>query len=177
MSVYSKTGYLLLGLFSLSVIELSAQSFSIQRIGIEQGLSNNYVVSITQDRQGFMWFATESGLNRFDGKEFRLYKKDFTGNGGISGNEFNKVYADTKDNLVWIATQRTGLNVFNCETDDFKLFTHDSNDEKSLRSDAVTDITNDTAGNVWLATYSNGVDYYDKKKREFIHVGAQGLGG
>ena len=79
-------------LFNLSVGALPAQIHSIQKIGIEQGLSNNYVISITQDKQGFMWFATESGLNRFDGKEFRIYKKNFMQQNGISGNEFNKVF-------------------------------------------------------------------------------------
>ncbi len=43
----------------LSILQLTAQSHSVKRLGIEQGLSNNYVVSITQDKQGFLWFATE----------------------------------------------------------------------------------------------------------------------
>ena len=46
---------------------LMAQPYIIKRLGIEQGLSNNYVVGITQDKQGFLWFATEEGLNKFDG--------------------------------------------------------------------------------------------------------------
>jgi signal transduction histidine kinase/ligand-binding sensor domain-containing protein/AraC-like DNA-binding protein len=159
--------FLLLNL--LSSLLAAQPNFSLQRLGIEQGLSNNYVVSITQDKQGFMWFATESGLNRFDGKEFRVYKKNFTQRNGISGIEFKKVYADSKDHIIWIATQRTGLNVFDCETDDFSLFVHNSNDEKSICSDAITDICSDVVGNIWLGTYSNGIDYYDKKKKEFIH--------
>ena len=51
----------------LSILQLTAQSHSVKKLGIEQGLSNNYVVSITQDKQGFLWFATEEGLNKFDG--------------------------------------------------------------------------------------------------------------
>lgn len=47
-----------------------------KRLGIEQGLSNNYVVSITQDKQGFLWFATEEGLNKFDGTRFITYYKN-----------------------------------------------------------------------------------------------------
>ena len=47
----------------LSILQLTAQSHSVKKLGIEQGLSNNYVVSITQDKQGFLWFATEEGLN------------------------------------------------------------------------------------------------------------------
>lgn len=58
-------------------------------MGIEQGLSNNYVVSITQDKQGFLWFATEEGLNKFDGTRFTTYyKNDLTqDNQGTTGND------------------------------------------------------------------------------------------
>ena len=53
-----------------------AQPYIIKRLGIEQGLSNNYVVGITQDKQGFLWFATEEGLNKFDGTRFITYYKN-----------------------------------------------------------------------------------------------------
>ena len=53
----------------------SARPYAVKRLGLEQGLSNSYVVSITQDKHGFIWFATESGLNRFDGTSFVVYKR------------------------------------------------------------------------------------------------------
>ena len=56
----------ILFLFLLSTFQLIAQSHSVKRLGIEQGLSNNYVVSITQDKQGFLWFATEEGNTYLD---------------------------------------------------------------------------------------------------------------
>ena len=46
---------------------LTAQPYAVRQLGIEKGLSNNYVVSIAQDKEGFLWFATEEGLNKFDG--------------------------------------------------------------------------------------------------------------
>ena len=146
-----------------------AYPYLIKRLGIEQGLSNNYVVGITQDKAGFMWFATESGLNRFDGKEFKIYKTFFQNNTGISGNELNKVLADNADNVVWIATQRAGLNMFDCRTDSIYIFQQDPNNSKSIASNAITDLENDACGNLWIATYTSGVDYYDKKTKEFIH--------
>ncbi|HBG58871.1 MAG TPA: hypothetical protein DDX07_12760, partial [Porphyromonadaceae bacterium] len=62
---------LFLGLF----LGLSAQPSLITPLGVEQGLSNNHVVSITQDRDGFLWFATEEGLNKFDGLRFTRFFK------------------------------------------------------------------------------------------------------
>ena len=53
-----------LWLLLLPVVSL-AQPYTVKQLGIEKGLSNNYVVSIAQDKQGFLWFATEEGLNKF----------------------------------------------------------------------------------------------------------------
>lgn len=99
---YEKHIASILFLFLLSTFQLIAQSHSVKRLGIEQGLSNNYVVSITQDKQGFLWFATEEGLNKFDGTRFTTYyKNDLTqDNQGITGNELNRVYADTKHPII-----------------------------------------------------------------------------
>ncbi len=85
-------------------ILLIAEPFTIKRLGMEQGLSNSYIVGITQDREGYMWFATESGLNRFDGQNFRVYRKNVTHFTSINSNELNKVLADRDENIIWIAT-------------------------------------------------------------------------
>ena len=63
-------------LISLGIIIftfLYSQNHYVKQLGIEQGLSNNYVVNITQDKDGFLWFATEEGLNKFDGSRFINY--------------------------------------------------------------------------------------------------------
>lgn len=153
----------------LYIATTTAQPLTIKRLGIEQGLSNNYVVSITQDKQGFLWFATESGLNKFDGSSFRTYKKYSNPLKGISGNELNKVYADKFDDIVWIATQRAGLNAFDYKTETFTAFNHDDQNRSSVVTNDITDITNAGDGNLWIATYHGGVDYYDKKTKKFTH--------
>ena len=92
----------------------SAQPYVIKRLGVEDGMSSNYVVSVTQDKKGYLWIATESGLNRFDGRQFNIYTKN---NSGLSGNELNVVLADPYENKVWIGTQRDGLCYFDYETE------------------------------------------------------------
>ena len=101
-----------LWLLLLSVVSL-AQPYSVKQLGIEKGLSNNYVVSIAQDKQGFLWFATEEGLNKFDGTRFITYLKneDLTRQ-GITGNELNCLLDDPQDSILWIGTQRAGLNAY-----------------------------------------------------------------
>jgi ligand-binding sensor domain-containing protein len=53
----------------------SAQPYRISHLGVDDGLSNNYIVSLAQDRKGYIWIATESGLNRFDGQQFIICNK------------------------------------------------------------------------------------------------------
>lgn len=163
----------ILFLFLLSTFQLIAQSHSVKRLGIEQGLSNNYVVSITQDKQGFLWFATEEGLNKFDGTRFTTYyKNDLTqDNQGITGNELNRVYADTKHPIIWIATQRDGLNAYNYNEQTFTAYQHNPENPHSLITNDVTDIAPSTQHDdgLWISTYYRGIEYLDITSGQFTH--------
>ena len=157
----------------LSIFQLAAQTYSVKRLGIEQGLSNNYVVSITQDKQGFLWFATEEGLNKFDGTRFiTYYKNDPSQNSqGITGNELNRVYADTKRPVIWIATQRDGLNAYNYDKQVFIPYLHNPEDPHSLITNDVTDIAPSTrsADGLWISTYYRGIEYLNINNGQFTH--------
>ena len=149
----------------LSVSQSIAQSHSIKRLGIEQGLSNNYVISIAQDKQGFLWFATEEGLNKFDGTRFiTYYKNDLSQSSqGITGNELNRVYADNKRPIIWIATQRDGLNAYNYNKQAFTAYSHNPDDPHSLITNDVTDIAPSAQheDGLWISTYYRGIEYLD----------------
>lgn len=166
-----------LWLLLLSVVSL-AQPYSVKQLGIEKGLSNNYVVSIAQDKQGFLWFATEEGLNKFDGTRFITYLKneDLTRQ-GITGNELNCLLDDPQDSILWIGTQRAGLNVYDYVNNTFLCYRHDGENPESLITDDVTKIVAATDGNLWITTYWRGVDYFDKKAGKFIHYNTQTVPG
>ncbi len=80
---------LIFSLFVILPLNLLAQNYVIKSLGIKEGLSNNHVLSIEQDKRGFMWFATEEGLNMFDGINFRSFYKEKGKNISLSGNELN----------------------------------------------------------------------------------------
>lgn len=166
-----------LWLLLLSVVSL-AQPYSVKQLGIEKGLSNNYVVSIAQDKQGFLWFATEEGLNKFDGTRFITYLKneDLTRQ-GITGNELNCLLDDPQDSILWIGTQRAGLNAYDDVNNTFLCYRHDGENPESLITDDVTKIVAATDGNLWITTYWRGVDYFDKKAGKFIHYNTQTVPG
>lgn len=162
-----------LWLLLLPVVSL-AQPYTVKQLGIEKGLSNNYVVSIAQDKQGFLWFATEEGLNKFDGTRFITYLKneDLTRQ-GITGNELNCLLDDPQDSILWIGTQRAGLNAYDYVNNTFFCYRHDDENPESLITDDVTKIVAATDGNLWITTYWRGVDYFDKKAGKFIHYNTQ----
>lgn len=166
-----------LWLLLLSVVSL-AQPYSVKQLGIEKGLSNNYVVSIAQDKQGFLWFATEEGLNKFDGTRFITYLKneDLTRQ-GITGYELNCLLDDPQDSILWIGTQRAGLNAYDYVNNTFLCYRHDGENPESLITDDVTKIVAATDGNLWITTYWRGVDYFDKKAGKFIHYNTQTVPG
>src|SRR5690606_5310647 len=144
---------------TLLIGNILCQDAEVKKLGVEEGLSSNYVVSITQDRQGYLWFATESGLNRFDGRKFVAYKKR-ADDESISGNNLNKVYADDLDNFVYVATQRDGLNRINTCTGEVKHYKHDALTPSSIVTNDITNIAPATDGGLWISTFSEGVEHF-----------------
>ena len=155
---------LILALMSLAVIKATAAPH-VRRLGSEAGLTNNYVMGITQDRNGFVWISTESGLNRFDGETFKAFK---AGDGSIAANELNRVVSDHLTNSIWICTQRHGLNLLDCDTYAVTHFNY-GDGEHALASNGVTDVCPTPEGNAWVATYTSGVDFIDRKTGKVTH--------
>lgn len=154
-----------------------AQSYSVKKLGAMEGLSNNNVLSIAQDKQGYLWFATEEGLNKFDGVHFISYYKDIPDKLHITGNELNCLLDDPIDSILWIGTQRAGLNAYNYSNNTFTIYKHDPGDHNSLITDDVTSIKPASDGNLWITTYWNGIDYLDKKTGNFIHYNTETVPG
>jgi hypothetical protein len=87
----------------------SREELKFEHITSEQGLSNNRVVSILQDSQGFMWFGTFDGLNRFNGYEFKIFRHDPFDISSMSANIILAIHEDHAGSL-WIGTSGGGLN-------------------------------------------------------------------
>lgn len=88
----------------------------------------------------------------------------------MTGNELNCLLDDPVDSLLWIGTQRAGLNVYDYAHDCFYHYRHDSSDPHSLVTDDITDIAVAQNGNIWVSTYWNGVDLLDKKQENLFII-------
>ena len=126
----------------------------------------NIVVSITQDPQGYMWFAG-NGIHRYDGLKAISYRNDPLNPNSLITNSVECVFADA-DGIIWIGTQGSGLDRFDPVTNSFTHYRHQQDNPASLGNDSVSSITKDQEGNIWIGTHG-GLERLNIKSGGFIH--------
>lgn len=123
--------------------QMYGQEYSYARYDTKEGLASSVVYHAVRDHDGFMWFATETGLSRFDGTQFR----NFTIADGLPDNEILKLYVDSK-NRIWMMPFRNTV----CYYFKGKIYTADN--DPLLRAitlnSPITAIAEDSSGNLML---------------------------
>jgi signal transduction histidine kinase/ligand-binding sensor domain-containing protein/CheY-like chemotaxis protein/AraC-like DNA-binding protein len=96
---------------------LHAQTYTFHHLRTDNGLSNSYVKSILKDRNGFLWIGTESGLNRYDGYEFKVYNANPANKSQLA---YDDIYGLQEDGMgnIWIEAKEIYM-VYNRSTDGF----------------------------------------------------------
>lgn len=173
MTSITKTNFVQLIYFSIIFIFIiplisSAQQSSLkfERISLDQGLSQSIVQVIHKDRKGFMWFGTQSGLNKYDGYKFIEYKTNPFDSTRISNSNISAIYEDHNGNL-WIGTVGGGLNRFDREREIFTSYIHDPADSTSLGEHIVPAVFEDSQKNIWVVTSAGGVDRLNRDTGKF----------
>lgn len=128
-------------IFYASIISVKAQPYYFSNFQVENGLSNNTVLSSLQDDAGFLWFGTKDGLNRFDGYTFKIFRYNAAIKGTIGSNVILTLHRDTKGN-IWVGTEH-GIYRYNPLQEDFTYLQASGENE-------IRDIETDTKGNIWF---------------------------
>lgn len=126
------------------------------RISMEDGLSQAFVSSITQDPKGFVWIGTQEGLNRYDGIHFETYYSDSADPTSLSHNSVWSLFVDSKDRF-WIGTG-LGLDLYQPDSDSFEKISGPTSEVRVLFEDS--------AGSVWIGT-SDGLWKIDENLSVF----------
>ncbi|MFS4482770.1 two-component regulator propeller domain-containing protein [Hyunsoonleella sp. 2307UL5-6] len=152
--------------FLIYVNGLCAQSnqFHFKYLNTGDGLSNNSITAIKQDKFGQMWFATNNGLNKYNGKDFLVYRNEPKNKSSISNSEILNILEDT-EGYIWVGTIN-GLNRYNPQKDTFKRYYKVGSDKTSLSHSLVISSLDMKNGNIWFGTV-NGVSIYNKKRDNF----------
>jgi ligand-binding sensor domain-containing protein len=143
---------------------IDGDGLHVTRVNTEQGLSEGVVQYEVQDDQGFMWFGTLDGLNRYDGYEFKIRKHGLP-HEELCGNLITALFKD-RSGALWLGVDQC-LDRFDPVTQNLTEYQHDPKTATSLGG-AVYGIAEDHEGYIWLGT-SNGLDRLDPHTGTFTH--------
>ena len=147
------------------IINAQPNILEFAKISTQTGLSNSDINTIVQDNDGFIWFGTEYGLNRYDGYEIKHYRNIPGESSSLPDNSINCVYIDHEGTL-WIGTSRGGLAKYVKSSDSFVSYLHDRNNSKSISFNYITSITEDKFNTLWICTLE-GLCRFNKDSNNF----------
>jgi len=143
-----------------------SESIKFKNLTIEDGLSQSTVENMYQDSKGYIWIATNDGLDRYNGYEFKHYKNDKYDKNTISNNYIIDVTED-KNGDIWVSTS-DGISRINTITDEIKnYYSKDTNG--NLSNSRVCEILS-TKDNKIIAATVDGLNLYDEKDDKFLRI-------
>ncbi|MEJ2104483.1 MAG: two-component regulator propeller domain-containing protein [Ignavibacteriaceae bacterium] len=174
-------------IFILCIISLNAQTeeYTYKQLTDADGLSQSTIFKTIQDSEGYLWFGTVDGLNRYDGYEFRVYENNPADSTSISDNFISTIFEDT-DGILWIGTINGYLNKYDKSKETFKriyinnFFTSITTPENNFydyplafsrdQVNTITTITEDEDGFLWIGTWGNGIIKFDRQNLSGVHI-------
>ncbi|WP_298763457.1 hybrid sensor histidine kinase/response regulator transcription factor [uncultured Polaribacter sp.] len=156
--------FLLILLLFTKLISAQLSRYNFKNINISDGLSHNTITAIQEDKFGQIWFATSNGLNKYNGKEFTIYRNNPKDKFSISNSDVSNILID-KDGIIWAGTFN-GLNRFDPKNNSFKRFYRRASNKFSLSNSLIICSLEMHRGNIWFGT-ANGVSIYNKSTKRF----------
>lgn len=153
----------------LSTLFSQKESIHFVQYSAENGLSSPIVTGIVQDKEGFIWISTADGLNRFDGKNFKVIRNEGVSTNEISQNNID-VLAIDKRGFLWLG-ETNGIDIFNPysnEVVNYQVRQQTQAGIVSLSHNTITAIAQDTNGDMWVGT-ENGLNKFDYNSGSFKH--------
>ncbi len=140
--------------------QITERNMRFNHVDSVSGLSQDSVHAIAQDHNGFVWIATQEGLNRYDGRNVLVFEKEPNEEDSLSHNFVFDLYV-ARSGQLWAATDGGGVSIYDPETESFRTLLHDPDDPNSISSDRMRAVYEDRAGNVWLGSMDAGLNRID----------------
>jgi signal transduction histidine kinase/ligand-binding sensor domain-containing protein/CheY-like chemotaxis protein len=146
------------------VVAGPAPTLRFQHLSVEDGLAQESVLSIAQDRDGFIWFGTQTGVSRFDGYRFTNYR-NVVGDARTLANNWVRVLLVDRKGRLWLGTDG-GLDLFEPSTQGFTHFLPTGSGRRGNGDRHIHAILEDGGDGLWLAT-SDGLQHFDTATGRF----------
>ena len=148
-----------------------AEDYRFEHLTDKDGLSENSVMAIHLDSQGFLWFGTGDGLNRYDGYQFKTFR-NIPGDSSSIGSNYVVAIGEDNNNNLWLGTWQGGLNRFNRERETFTRFGNGAGQIPGLSDDSALSFLHDRHNRLWVGTIRGGLNLIDPVTGEassFLH--------
>lgn len=143
---------------------ISSKAIRVNLFNVDKGLTQSAVTAVIQDSYGFLWIATQDGLNRYDGYSFKPYRNNPLDSTSLSSNNINSICED-RDGNIWLGTN-FGLSMLNRKSGSFVNYYCKSDDPKTLSDNRVFTVYEDRNGSIWVKTILS-VDKLNEDKKTF----------
>jgi signal transduction histidine kinase/ligand-binding sensor domain-containing protein/DNA-binding response OmpR family regulator len=155
-------------LFACARVFAQGSQYQFSQLDISNGLSHNQVNCIYKDSKGFMWFGTMSGLNRYDGYSFKVFKHEANNKNSLIDDFIQNIYEGPDQNL-WLAT-RGGFCIYNPVTEQFSSDTSPWLKALKLPDYAnIIKIIKDSHGDFWFVWSNSGIYRFNAASRQTYH--------
>ena len=131
---------------------------------LNEGISQLSVMTIYQDSRGYLWFATKNGLNRFNGKEYKIYHREDGNEQSLSNNSITSITED-QEGYLWVGTNN-GLNRIDLNTNEIKRYNLETN---GLVANSISTVYTDRSGCLWVGTWE-GLNRYNREGDHFEYI-------
>jgi len=135
---------------------LLAQRLMFENYTAQQGLSQNTCYTIAQDGNGFMWFGTQDGLNRYDGRRFKVYSQLNDIGRNLPGNIISSVFYDNNKKLLWVGTIQ-GACIYDEQRDSLMKVSSVFPFASQLERIPIKKIISFRKNEYWIVTFNNGL--------------------
>ncbi len=154
----------LLAISSAAMATAPRPTLRFEHLSVAEGMAQESVLAVVQDRDGFMWFGTQNGLSRFDGYRVINYRAAPGKPRALSNNWVRVLHLDRHGRL-WLGTDG-GLNLYDPVTQSFTLFTPDETARRGNGNRHINAIVGDGDDGLWIGT-NDGLQHFDTVLRRF----------
>jgi ligand-binding sensor domain-containing protein/signal transduction histidine kinase len=154
---------------SFAAASATTETAHFESVGDADSIPDGVVTALAEDRAGFLWIGTTSGLIRYDGYRLRRHVHERGNPQSLGGNLVRSLLAG-RDGRLWIGTDTDGLSMYDPHSETFGNWRHRDDDADSPGDGAIFALAEDVDGHLWIGSRGGGIHRFDPASKRFEHI-------